>query len=465
MTDLTTPTLDLDLIHVHPHNVRRTAVADDEMVDSIRSIGIAQAVTVMPNPGGCDLHSVCYILGAGHRRCDGARQAGLTEVPVMLRDDLVTEAQQIEFMCVENLHRVDLTAVEEAQAYEQLVLQGMDVAAIAAATGRKPATIKSRLSLNELADTARERLHAGEITLLDAEALLEFADDPETTKSLEAVIGTGNFRWAIEDARRARARREQRAAQIAELEKTGATQVDEVRDGTQKSVLHFRDEALRDPAEHPDCLAYVVPESQWQDPYLVCTDPSTHPETEEPPRVQVISEWEKKQAEREERRQRRATASAVRVEWLRDHFGAMFPTKSHQPLAAAAQAFLPGLLCNNEAVDHVTVIAALGLSAEIDTTVPDFRTREVAVTSFAATLSTAKPTTVLSTFAAYLAALVADELSTDPEWFQTAEDIHQQLVLWDWLKTAGYDLSDVDKEIRTELEVKHTELVAESEAS
>ncbi len=95
---------------------------------------------------------------------------------------------------MENLLRTDISEVEEAQAYEQLVLGGMDAKVIAAKTGRSLRTVKSRLKLNDLPEKAREQLHDGQATLADAQALLEFADDHEASAASRQCWVTGTSR-------------------------------------------------------------------------------------------------------------------------------------------------------------------------------------------------------------------------------------------------------------------------------
>lgn len=466
----------LDQIQAHPNNPRRHAVADEEMVDSIRAVGLMTAVTVAPAVEGAG-----YTMIGGHRRFDGATKAGLTEVPAVIREDLVTEAQQLEAMLVENLHRSDLTAVEEAEAYEQLVLQGMDADAIASATGRKASTVKARLKLNGLAETTRDRLHAGEMTLLDAEAMLEFADDPAATAELEQAIGTGNFQQRLYVIRDRRTREARKAELIAEYEAAGARLATSI-PGTPGKVMvdgvehrasgfhMFADEA-QDPAAHPDCLVYVVPEWAYSDPTLHCINPSAHPahpRYTSTPSPRVESDWEKERAEREERAARRAAASAARLDWLRDHFRGMFTARSASPLAAAAKAFLPTTLHDGrwpEVVDDTLLLAALDAVPGDEAAGLSYEAVADVKAAYAAGLSRAKPGKVLETFAAWLAALVADQLNQDMQWAEDDAEVLHHLGLWDWLKSAGYEFSDVDKEIVTTVEVRHTELANEAEAS
>ena len=200
-------TFPVDGIRSHPDNPRRIAEADTELVDSVRAVGVAQAITLAPDPDAPDDESRAVAL-AGHRRLDAARKAGLTVIPAHWRLDLVTRPSQIEFMLVENLQRLDLTPIEEGDAYEQLELFGVDAETIAKATGRRVTTVRQRLQLGRLPQQARDQVHAGHATLGDAEAMLEFADDPDASAKLVAQLGKPMFRHEVEYLRRTRADRQ-----------------------------------------------------------------------------------------------------------------------------------------------------------------------------------------------------------------------------------------------------------------
>ncbi|NUO57276.1 MAG: ParB/RepB/Spo0J family partition protein [Hamadaea sp.] len=453
-----------DQIQAHPHNPRRQAVADEEMVDSIRSLGILTAVTVAPALDGDG-----FTMIGGHCRLDGAIKAGLTQVPAVIRDDLVTEAQQLEAMLVENLARRDLTPVEEAEAYEQLQFQGMDVAAIAAATGRKASTIKSRLKLTGLGDTTRERLHAGEMTLLDAEAMLEFADDAEATAELEEFIGTPSFAQRVHLVRSRRERLAAHAQRVADLQAAGAVEVHTVPGGAWKVYtkpgeeltarsLYVFTEDLRDASAHSGCLGYVLPEPNyvWGEIRLMCIDPARHPQPEAPAQpAHVESDWEKRQAERAEKAARHAAAMSARIEWLRSHFAGLFPVKGNGLFLAAAKAFLPLLIIDDrEAMNSQTLLTALGIDHDTDAAWQQQRSVQE---TYAATVANGNPAKVAEAFAGYLAAVVADQLDgEDPEYVDDLGYVEHVLAVWDWMKKAGYQLSDVDKADRTALEVELT---------
>jgi ParB/RepB/Spo0J family partition protein len=269
------PTVPTATIEVHPRNVRRAVGDVSEMADSMREHGVLEPLIVAPGPvnrlpdgarlghcpdcqrltrtneagilaehtgpdslpcpGGGGYAANLWRLIAGHRRLAAAKQAGLPEVPAVIRNDLDTEGKQLEVMLIENLHRSDLTPVEEAEAYEQLKLLGYKPARIAKATGRSRATVDRRLALLKLPEAAREKLQDHQVTLADAEALVEFAGDEQAIAKLEKSIGTSNFAFDLrrqqEDRQRAATERDERAR----LAKDGVTIVD--------GPLHYWDES------------------------------------------------------------------------------------------------------------------------------------------------------------------------------------------------------------------------------
>lgn len=177
----TLATIGIDLIDPHPDNVRRDATADAELFASVKEQGILQ-------PLGLITAGRRYQLIAGHRRLNAARKAGLNEVPAILLHHLDTRVKQIEAMLVENGRRTDLTAVEEAAAYEQLSLEGVTVQEISKATGRSQATVRSRLKLSALPAAATEALHGHQLTLTTAEHLVKLDGYPKLVAEAEDLL-------------------------------------------------------------------------------------------------------------------------------------------------------------------------------------------------------------------------------------------------------------------------------------
>jgi ParB family chromosome partitioning protein len=136
----------------------------DELADSIRAQGVLQPLLV--TPGG--------VVVAGHRRLAAARLAGLSEVPVVVRD--LDAVQQQEIMLVENLQRQDLSAVEEARAYRRLLDDGHTTAQLARRVGVPAARINARLVLLKLDEQVQWMFHRGDLPLTLASVLVKVAD-------------------------------------------------------------------------------------------------------------------------------------------------------------------------------------------------------------------------------------------------------------------------------------------------
>jgi len=113
-----------------------------EMVDSIRQHGIIQPLIVRPVNGRHELI-------AGERRWRAAQEAGLTEVPVIVR--YATDLEVLEISLIENLQRQDLNPIEEAQGYARLASEfGMRQEDIAIKVGRSRASIANAMRLLDL---------------------------------------------------------------------------------------------------------------------------------------------------------------------------------------------------------------------------------------------------------------------------------------------------------------------------
>lgn len=215
----------VDLIDPHPHNPRRDLGDLTELADSIRAQGIRQNLLLVPHEviDGA-LREDRYVAIIGHRRLAAAKLAGLTEVPAAI-DPGLTAAGQVELMLLENIQRSDLTPVEEAQGYQDLLDLGLSVTTIATRIGRARQTVTGRLKLLSLPDAAREKIHTRQATLEDAAKIDEFTGDPEAVENLVEALGTGNFDWYVERARSDAKKAKNAAAVVAKLTKKGLTQL------------------------------------------------------------------------------------------------------------------------------------------------------------------------------------------------------------------------------------------------
>lgn len=319
--------LPLTALVKHPKNPRHRAVADAELVDSVKASGIVQPLIAAPHLGetGIEVPDQ-YVLIAGHRRLDAAKKARRKTVPVVIRRDLVDEGSQIEAMLVENGRRLDLTPIEEAEGYAQLELLGIKAPAIAKAVGRDVKTVRTRMKLLKLSSSTRTKVHKGQLTLDDAAALVEFADDPAVTKKLEQAASSPNS-WTFPDAvKRARRERDQArevATRRAKLLDAGATEIPLKKGQTVYSITGVDVSRLSnthstDWGQHKGCLAFVEYSDQYSGPQLheLCTDPTSHRAALDEETRRREEEWEAEQEARKKATLEEAAAADRRVETL-----------------------------------------------------------------------------------------------------------------------------------------------------
>ena len=137
----------------------------NELAESIRAQGVIQSILVR-NIGGEK-----YEILAGERRFRAAQIAGLTEVPVALRD--VPDESALAIALIENIQREDLNALEEAQGLKRLVDEfGLSHEKAAQAVGRSRSAASNLLRLLQLPKQVQDMLHAGELDMGHARALL-----------------------------------------------------------------------------------------------------------------------------------------------------------------------------------------------------------------------------------------------------------------------------------------------------
>ena len=143
-------------IHPNPRNPRKDFQEEalQELATSIREVGILQPLVVVP--AGPDQ----YRLVAGERRWRAAHIAGLEEVPALIRE--LTPEQEAQVMLIENLQRRDLNAIEEAQAYQELIAEhGYTQETLAAKIGVSQGQISNRIRLLGLPAAVTENISRG----------------------------------------------------------------------------------------------------------------------------------------------------------------------------------------------------------------------------------------------------------------------------------------------------------------
>mgnify|MGYP000832399486 FL=1 len=166
-SDAKIETLPLREIEPDPGQPRKTF--DDETLAelsaSIAEHGLLQPIAVRPKPSGG------YLIVAGERRWRASRMAGLTEVPVIVKD--VTDEQAMELALVENLQREDLDPVEEAAGIRELMTRcDLTQEQAARKLGKSRSALANSLRLLSLPETVLELLKSGFITIGHAKVVL-----------------------------------------------------------------------------------------------------------------------------------------------------------------------------------------------------------------------------------------------------------------------------------------------------
>ena len=182
-----------------------------ELADSIREHGVLQPLLVRRMPGA-SLDEESYQLVAGERRWRAARMAGLSEVPVVVRE--MSEAEVLEFALIENLQREDLNPLEEAGGYQELIdTFGLTQEEVARKVGRSRSAVANALRVLKLPQELHPYLRDGDLTAGHAKALLTVKDRGKMLKLAEITIEQG---LSVREVER-RAARLNEASEEAEL--------------------------------------------------------------------------------------------------------------------------------------------------------------------------------------------------------------------------------------------------------
>ncbi len=167
----------------------------DTLTASVREVGVLQPILVRPASEGS------YELVAGERRWRAAKRAGLQTIPAIVRP--VDDASSLEHALVENLHREDLNALEEAAAYQQLIEDfGLTHEELAARVGKSRAAITNTLRLFQLPPSVQRLVAEGKLTAGHARALLGTPDRAYQEALARRAVAEGLSVRAVEDAAR-----------------------------------------------------------------------------------------------------------------------------------------------------------------------------------------------------------------------------------------------------------------------
>ena len=204
--DVRIPVNEVAINRIVPNPLQpRTSISDadlDDLTASVREHGIIQPLLVSEQ--GAEGGDVLYQLIAGERRLRAARAAGLTHVPVTIRQS--TPQDLIELALIENIQRLDLNPLEEAMAYRRLVDEfNLTQRAVAERVGRSRTAVANTIRLLDLPQELRDSLAAGEISEGHARALLGLSDDEQRRRAWREVVDQGlNVRQTERVVREAR---------------------------------------------------------------------------------------------------------------------------------------------------------------------------------------------------------------------------------------------------------------------
>ena len=175
----------LKLMEIEPNHDQPRKNFDDsalsELADSISQHGILQPLVVRPMPNGT------YQLVAGERRWRAARIAGLTDVPVVIKE--LTDEETIEIAMVENLQREDLNPLEEALGYKYM-MDELHITQEQAAekVGKSRPVIANALRLLKLPKEVQEMVENNNISTGHARALLGFQTESEMIAGANLIV-------------------------------------------------------------------------------------------------------------------------------------------------------------------------------------------------------------------------------------------------------------------------------------
>lgn len=192
-------TLPLDALAPGKYQPRRAIDADklDELAESIKAQGVIQPIVVRERADRT------YEIIAGERRWRASQQAGLVEIPAVVRQ--VDDRTVVAMALIENIQREDLNPLEEAQALQRLIDEfDLTHAQAAAAVGRSRAAVSNLLRLLELPPAIRALLESGQLEMGHARALLTLSPDLASRLASDAA----EHGWSVREV-------EHRAQQFA----------------------------------------------------------------------------------------------------------------------------------------------------------------------------------------------------------------------------------------------------------
>lgn len=228
MTGVDTPIADrseISISSIQPNPKQPRSVFDEEalkeLASSIREIGILQPPVVRK------IGNDRYELIMGERRLRAAKMAGLSTIPVIIRQTNDTEL--LREALVENIHRSNLNSLEEAAAYNQMLTDfGLTHDELASKLGKSRPVISNTLRLLNLPPSVQKKLAAGTLSMGHARALLGLSDNTEIERIANKIITEGLSVRAVEELialsgpeqRKSQGKKRSRLGKFQELEES-----------------------------------------------------------------------------------------------------------------------------------------------------------------------------------------------------------------------------------------------------
>ncbi len=190
--------IDIDSVRPNPQQPRSVFDEDAlaELTFSIKEIGLLQPIVVRPLDQPVD--GVAYELIAGERRLRASRQAGLANIPAIIR--ITDDSDMLRDALLENLHRADLNPLEEAAAYSQM-LADFDCTQdeLANRIGRSRPQVTNTLRLLKLPTAVQSKVAAGVISAGHARALLSLSTPEQMDAMATRIIAEGLSVRSVEE--------------------------------------------------------------------------------------------------------------------------------------------------------------------------------------------------------------------------------------------------------------------------
>lgn len=225
----------------------------ESLAESIAALGVLQPVLVR------HIDESRYELIAGERRWRAAQLAGLASIPAIVRE--AGDQESLEHAVVENLHRSDLTPLEEAAAYQQLIDDfGLTQEQVSRRVGKSRSAVTNLLRLFQLPSSVQRLIASRQLSAGHARALLAFPDrllqeelaarvvrDGLSVRQVEELVRAASRRSAVSERSGGRGSGGAKPASLLEVERLLAERLDTrvevlVTKGRRRLVIEFADE-------------------------------------------------------------------------------------------------------------------------------------------------------------------------------------------------------------------------------